>query len=143
MAEDNPVIMVDMDRPRQLKYPLSTQAKIERLVHMEDVMAAKEAGVQPPTMIIPINRIINDRFNFSVTRFSILLYNGLLFDDPKLKPEQLDAIYGAYLEKFVATEEEGAYLHMFNLMAQAINLALGPPKEAPKKPPEKSSPGSE
>lgn len=143
MANDNPQIIVDMDRPRQLKYPLSTKAKIERLVHMEDVMAAREAGVQAPPTIIPINRIINDRFNFSVNRFKILLYNGLLYDDPKLKPEQLDEIYEAYLQKFVSTEEEGAYLHMFYEMARAINLALGPPKEAPKKPPEKSSPGSE
>lgn len=144
MSEEyNPVVMVEMDRPRQLRYPLSTQAKIERLVHIDEIQAAQEGGLQVPMKITPINRIINDKFNFSVTRFKILLYNGLLYDDPKLGPDQLDKIYEAYLERFIPTEDEGAYLHMFNLMAKAINIALGPPKEDPKKePPETSSPGN-
>ena len=132
---NNPITLLDMDKPRTLKFTLQNMAKAERLI-------AQREGMR----FVKFNEVLQP-FGHTTERLLISLLFGLMHEDPNLTEEKVSEIYEKYVAKFPATETEGAYSNAWKAISDAATSALGPLKPAvksPASPPpeiEKSSPG--
>lgn len=86
-------ITVEMDRPRELVYTLGALRAMEDLAHRW----AKKSDIQVPGGIISTGLIMSNLGNDSL--LSIALWGALRKEEPKLKLEEVDGIYEAFLER--------------------------------------------
>jgi hypothetical protein len=132
MTDGNPIQLLDMDKPRTLKFTLQNMAKAERLI-------AQREGMR----FVKLNEVLQP-FGHTAERLSIILLFGLMHEDPNLTEEKVSEIYETYVSKFQATEIEGAYSNAWKAIEKAVTVAFGPlqPVVKPLEPEiEKSSPG--
>ena len=132
MTDGNPITLLDMDKPRTLKFTLQNMAKAERLI-------AQREGMR----FVKFNEVLQP-FGHTSERLLICLLFGLMHEDFGLTEEKISEIYEKYVSKFPATETDGAYSNAWKAISDAATSALGPLKPAAKLPEpeiEKSSPG--
>ena len=123
-----------MDKPRTLKFTLQNMAKAERLI-------AQREGMR----FVKFNEVLQP-FGHTSERLLICLLFGLMHEDTSITEEKVSEIYEKYVDKFPATETDGAYSNAWKAISDAATSALGPLKPvakpaSPQPEVEKSSPG--
>lgn len=109
-------ITVMMDRPRELIFTLGSMRAMEDLGHRW----AQKSNIHVPGGILSSGMIISNLGSDSL--LSIALWGALRKEDPKMKLEDVDAIYEAYLDN------EGDRDDLVGLLVEALARAKNPRK---------------
>jgi hypothetical protein len=118
--DTNPIQLLDMDKPRTVKFSLQNMAKAERMI-------AQREGMR----FIKFNEILQP-FGHTAERLLLALMFGLMHEDSTLTEEKVSEIYETYVSKFEASETEGAYSNAWKVIERAATSAFGPLKPAVK-----------